>query len=749
MARAGSLFINLGLESAAFVAGLKRASSETEKAMTSIKGAVNLAKNAFIGLGAALALGSIRQAADEWSDMSSRIGLAVGDMQQAPAMMKQIADVADRTYSSLSETAEAFIANGLALKELGYSTQSQLNYTEALNSALVVSGAKGQRAASVQYALSKAMAVGRLDAQGLETVLASGGRVAEALADKLGTTVNGLRKLATDGKITSDVIAGALLGSFKQLQDEAESMPATIEDGLLKIRNSVAQLIGEMDKASGTSESIGAAMVSVANIIRQNMPQIIQGLQTAFSAMVALATFAAGRFALSVGVTAFRALTTAGAGARIFAAALRTIPVMALLAGLTGLVEGFINLARGAGGVGAAFRELGKFFRQWFEGTKVSLSAMADRFRALGQEVMGVFSEEARKRADALWASAAAKQKEAIDIAKGAASDLWETVKAGANAAADSINATVGQVDNLVPSTAAAEEAAKKLAEEWKKLLDRLQAWRAPTREYQAAIALIDKMEKNLKQTAGAFDDLRQAARGQWLDAVGLERAELSISKIKAGIDGMSESMRKFNPKELLDIGSVRQFSAEIERAAERAQRLDQAALAVATNMTSSFEDAIFAGKGLRSVFTGLLEDIGKMVIRLTVLEPLARSIADGLKSGLGGGGGGGLFSALGSLFGGFRANGGPVSPGKAYLVGERGPELIIPRSAAHVLTNEETFGGGRSVEQHFHVNAQGAILAQGLVAEMQAVGMQAAAGGSAMAQQDLARRARRRIPGT
>lgn len=746
MARAGSLFINLGLESAAFVAGLKRATSETEKAMSSIKGAVNLAKNAFIGLGAALALGSIRQAADEWSDMSSRIGLAVGDMQQAPAMMKQIADVADRTYSSLSETAEAFIANGLALKELGYSTQSQLNYTEALNSALVVSGAKGQRAASVQYALSKAMAVGRLDAQGLETVLASGGRVAEALADKLDTTVNGLRKMASEGKITSDVIAGSLLGSFKQLQAEAESMPATIEDGFLKIRNSVAQLIGEMDKASGTSESIGAAMVSVAEAIRQNMPQIIQGLQTAFSAMVALATFAAGRFAISVGVVAFKALRTAGVGARFFAAALRAIPVMALLAGLTGLVEGFINLARGAGGVGAAFRTLGEFFQQWFKGTQVSLSAMADRFRALGQEVKGVFSEEARKRADELWASAAAKQKEALGIARSAASDLWETVKAGANAAASAINSTVGNVDNLVGSTAAAEEAAKKLAEEWKKLLDKLQPWRAPTREYQAAIELIDKMEKQLKRAAGAFDELRQAARGQWLDAVGLERAELSISKIKVGIDGMSDSMRKLNPKELLDLGSVRAFSAAIDHTAERARRLDQAALSVATNMTSGFEDAIFAGKGLRSVFTGLLEDMGRMVIRLTVMEPLARSFADALKGGGGLGGGGGIFGFIGRLFGGARANGGPVSPGKAYLVGERGPELIIPRSAGHVLTNEESFGGGKTVEQHFHVNAQGAILAQGLVAEMQAVGVQAMLGGSAMAQQDMIRQSRRRL---
>jgi hypothetical protein len=29
--------------------------------------------------------------------------------------------------------------------------------------------------------------------------------------------------------------------------------------------------------------------------------------------------------------------------------------------------------------------------------------------------------------------------------------------------------------------------------------------------------------------------------------------------------------------------------------------------------------------------------------------------------------------------FGGFRENGGPVTPGKAYIVGEKKPELFIP----------------------------------------------------------------------
>ncbi|MCL4672532.1 MAG: tail tape measure protein [Sphingomonadaceae bacterium] len=63
-------------------------------------------------------------------------------------------------------------------------------------------------------------------------------------------------------------------------------------------------------------------------------------------------------------------------------------------------------------------------------------------------------------------------------------------------------------------------------------------------------------------------------------------------------------------------------------------------------------------------------------------------SILGGIGGGAGGGqGGGGLLGGLlGAVFGlPGRATGGPVAPGRGYLVGERGPELFVPTSAGRV----------------------------------------------------------------
>ena len=76
-------------------------------------------------------------------------------------------------------------------------------------------------------------------------------------------------------------------------------------------------------------------------------------------------------------------------------------------------------------------------------------------------------------------------------------------------------------------------------------------------------------------------------------------------------------------------------------------------------------------------------------------LESLFSDIFKSFMSNNKDGGGllGSIASGIGSLFGGFRASGGPVSSSKAYVVGERGPELFRPNSSGSILTNGQMRG--------------------------------------------------------
>ncbi|MFD1107493.1 tail tape measure protein [Sphingobium olei] len=112
----------------------------------------------------------------------------------------------------------------------------------------------------------------------------------------------------------------------------------------------------------------------------------------------------------------------------------------------------------------------------------------------------------------------------------------------------------------------------------------------------------------------------------------------------------------------------------------------------------------------LRAVRTGKFgfEDLRRIAVG--VLGSIAASALHGALGGGGSGGAGASLVNLGaSLLTGAlglpgRATGGPVAPGRAYLVGERGPEVFVPTTSGQVHAGA---GGARDVRVSIAVNGR------------------------------------------
>jgi len=110
------------------------------------------------------------------------------------------------------------------------------------------------------------------------------------------------------------------------------------------------------------------------------------------------------------------------------------------------------------------------------------------------------------------------------------------------------------------------------------------------------------------------------------------------------------------------------------------ADGLERAGAALERGLTSAIQRGKFGFDDLRRVALSVLSEIAAAAIR------------SGLNGGSGDGAGN-LLGTLGGLLGAAlgapgRATGGPVSPGRAYRVGERGPELFVPTSSGRVETS-------------------------------------------------------------
>jgi tape measure domain-containing protein len=162
------------------------------------------------------------------------------------------------------------------------------------------------------------------------------------------------------------------------------------------------------------------------------------------------------------------------------------------------------------------------------------------------------------------------------------------------------------------------------------------------------------------------------------LDQVNRKMAELRLKALSSNTDVISGFQR----------GSIK-LGLEISNFATLAEK-------TVTNAFSSMEDALvqFVTTG-KADFKGLVDSMLADMTRL-----LARQALTGILNTLSPDGGGILGVLAGVLAGGSggsgaalpgRANGGPVSPGMSYMVGERGrPEIFQPAQPGHVTPTQQ-----------------------------------------------------------
>lgn len=105
------------------------------------------------------------------------------------------------------------------------------------------------------------------------------------------------------------------------------------------------------------------------------------------------------------------------------------------------------------------------------------------------------------------------------------------------------------------------------------------------------------------------------------------------------------------------------------------------------------FADVLDGTKSIKDAFrdmgNSILREVNKLVAQ-DIAKKIFSSFGGASSGGSGGSGGAGFIGTIasffGSFFGGFKADGGPVDPGRGYIVGERGPEWFMPKTAGTIV---------------------------------------------------------------
>ena len=283
-----------------------------EKGLGSLGSTAKIAVGAFAALTAAVGVKELANYTTVWTDLNSRLVNATGSQQAAKQAMDAISVSARTTYSSLEATADVFIRNSMALNELGYSTEEQIQVTEALNNAIAVSGARGDQAASALDAFAKSMARGKLDGEDFNRIIENAPEIIKAMSESLGLNTQQLRNMVSEGRLTSDVMLPALLKQMDNLSKKATDMAPTIADAFVILNNRLLETIGKMGEVTKVSGAISKVITAVADSTGAMVGAII-GLTLAVGALLIPLIPAATAMAVLTGGAAVAATVALGA----------------------------------------------------------------------------------------------------------------------------------------------------------------------------------------------------------------------------------------------------------------------------------------------------------------------------------------------------------------------------------------------------------------------------------------------------
>jgi hypothetical protein len=282
--------------------------------------------------------------------------------------------------------------------------------------------------------------------------------------------------------------------------------------------------------------------------------------------------------------------------------------------------------------------------------------------------------------------------------------DLQELKSQGASPAElQKAQSILNQIDDYKYLTKALEgfDAADKLAREYAK------EW-GPTLTPLAKV--MDDFAQRLEKIA-AIEDKIGTSNAMALMQESASQASAEISKLSDNNPVLELQGFQANASLSRDAGVIQMPTVQaiqtLSQVHEKFAVLDADAYEFGEKASSAFTEMILHGSTLERSMRGLIDLFAQFLLKAVVFQQLSQAFGQGNSAG---GVVGSLFAGLSHLAG-FRAGGGDVNYGGAYLVGEQGPEIFTPTTSGMIIPNDQvgSGGGSRGGAPTYHIDARGA----------------------------------------
>ncbi|HCT4585688.1 TPA: tape measure protein [Enterobacter hormaechei] len=239
--------------------GASKAASKFDQLQTSInKVAGAIAASIVVDWGRAFLV-----AADNMSQLNARIERLTGSAATASQTMQSLMRISSATGGSLQDTAKLWETLSTALRDTGATNGQIIQLTETLQKIGRIGGSSTEEMANALRQFGQSISSGTVRAEEFNSILEQMPELARQIAAGMGVSIGELRQLMLDGKLTAEDALNAIQKQTGSVNAEFEKLPRTLSQANTALTNSFLSMIDSVNQATGASNGLVAVIDSM------------------------------------------------------------------------------------------------------------------------------------------------------------------------------------------------------------------------------------------------------------------------------------------------------------------------------------------------------------------------------------------------------------------------------------------------------------------------------------------------------
>ncbi|MBF4109401.1 tape measure protein [Enterobacter cloacae] len=203
-------------------------------------------------------------AADNMSQLNARIERLTGSAATASQTMQNLMRISSATGGSLQDTAKLWETLSTALRDTGATNGQIIQLTETLQKIGRIGGSSSEEMANALRQFGQSISSGTVRAEEFNSILEQMPELARQIAAGMGVSIGELRQLMLDGKLTAEDALNAIQKQTGSVNAEFEKLPRTLSQANTALTNSFLTMVDNVNQATGASNGMVLVIDSLA-----------------------------------------------------------------------------------------------------------------------------------------------------------------------------------------------------------------------------------------------------------------------------------------------------------------------------------------------------------------------------------------------------------------------------------------------------------------------------------------------------